>query len=272
VDIAKGMATGKGLDIEDAASLLKYNSKIQGTDDFSSIADSDIIVITAGFARKPGESRQDLLHKNSQVVSDICQHIKKYSPSSIVIVVTNPVDILTYSAYQTLGINRKRIIGLGMSLDGSRFANLIAQQLKVSVLEIEPVLLATHNEKMLPLPRFTLVKGRPLTELLDKEEIQKIIEATRNRGATIVSHLGSGSAYVAPSAAVLKMVKAILKDEKQKTSGSVVLDGEYGLKDICLGVPIVLGKSGIEKIVELKLNPEEKAEFLAAAEELKKNV
>lgn len=269
VDIAKGLAEGKGLDIDDAASLLKYKTSVVGTDDFSRIANSDIVVITAGFARKPGESRQDLLKKNSQLIKDISSQIKKFSPSSLIIVVTNPVDILTYQVYKDLGVDRKRIIGLGLSLDASRFANLIAKELKVSVLDIEPVVVATHNEKMLPSSRFTLIKGRPLSELLGKEKIKELIDKTRNRGVQIVACLGLGSAYVAPSAAIFRMVKAILTDEKQKTLGSVILNGEYSLKDICFGVPVIIGKAGIEKIIELELNAEEKQEFLSAAEEIR---
>jgi malate dehydrogenase len=269
VDIAGGIAEGKGLDIEDAASLLHYDTSIKGTADFSQIKDSSVIVVTAGFARKPGETRQDLLNKNSRVIQDISSQIKKFSPQSIVIVVTNPVDVMNFQVYKNTGIDRKKVIGLGVSLDGSRFANLISKELDCRVSEVEPVLIASHNEKMMPLARFTKVKGRPLSELLSQDKISRLIQDTRNRGATIVSHLGSGSAYVAPSAAVLKMVKAILGDEKQETFASAILEGEYGASGVSLGVPVVLGRNGIEKIIDLKLNAEEKQEFLAAAEEIK---
>jgi len=270
VDIAGGVADGKSLDIEDAASLLKYNSKIKGSDDFSQISNADIVVITAGFARKPGETRQDLLNKNSKVIQDICQHIKKFSPNAIIIVVTNPVDVMAQVVYKNIGQDRKRVIGLGISLDASRFANLISKALNCPVTEVEPIVVASHNEKMLPLARFTTVKGKPLSELLSGEKITPLIEHTRNRGAEIVSRLGSGSAYVAPSAAVLRMVKAILKDEKQKTLASVPLEGEYGIKGVCLGAPVVLGKNGIEEIIELPLSESEKSDFILAAEEIKK--
>lgn len=270
VDIAGATAEGKSLDIEDAASLLRYNSKIKGSDDFSSISNSDIIVITAGFARKPGETRQDLLNKNSRVIQDICQQIKKFSPASIIIVVTNPVDVMAHVVYKNLGVDRKRVIGLGISLDASRFANLISKALNCPVTDIEPIVIATHNEKMMPLARFTTVKGKLLSELLSNEKIALLIEHTRNRGAEIVSRLGSGSAYVAPSAAILRMVKAILKDERQKTLASVILDGEYDLKGFCLGIPVVLGKNGVEEFIELKLTEEENKEFQIAAEEIKK--
>jgi len=270
VDVAAGIAKGKALDTEDAASLLKYNSAIIGTDDFSRIENSDIIVVTAGFARKPGETRQDLLNKNSQVIKDISSRIKQYSPKSLIIVVTNPVDIMTYLVYKNTCIDRKRVIGLGLSLDASRFANLVSKELKIPVTEVEPMVIATHNEKMMPLARFTMIKGKPLAQLLDRQRIDRLINDTRNRGATIVANFGNGSAYVAPSAAVLKMVRAILQDEKQNTLASVILDGEYGLKELCFGAPVVLGENGVEKIIELELNGEERKEFMLAAEEAKK--
>lgn len=272
LDIVKGTAAGKALDIEDGAWLLNYNPFIKATDDFSSLKDSDIIVITAGFARQPGETRQDLLNKNSRVIQDISYQIKKFSPRSIVIVVTNPVDMMTYLVYKKTGIERKRIIGLGLSLDASRFANLITKELNCLISDIEPVVVGSHNDKMLPLARFSRVKGKPLSELLSKERIDGIIQDTRNRGANIVAHLGSGSAYVAPSAAVLKMVQAILKDEKQKILAAAILDGEYGLQEVCIGTPVILGRNGIEKVIELELSSDEKKEFISAADEIKRHM
>jgi malate dehydrogenase len=272
IDIAPGLACGKGLDIEDAGWLLDYQPAIKGSDDFSLLKDSEVIVITAGFARKPGESRQDLLNKNSLLIKDISSKIKQFSPQSIIIVVTNPVDIMTYLVHKSIPVDRKRIIGLGISLDASRFANQIVKELGCQLSEVEPMLISSHNERMMPLARFTKVKGRPLSEMLKPEKAAELIQKTKNRGAEIVSHLGSGSAYVAPSAAVLRMVKAVLSNKPENTLGSAVLQGEYGLKDVCIGVPIIVGKSGVEKIIELDLNPAEKAEFLQSAEELKKSV
>lgn len=269
IDIAEGIAEGKGLDIEDARWLLGYQNGCAGTDDFSMIAGAAVIVVTAGFARKPGESRQDLLNKNSRLIKDIALKIRQYSPDSIVIVVTNPVDIMAYCLYKTAGLNKRRVIGLGLSLDASRFANLISRKINCPISDIKPMVIASHNERMMPLARFTMVKGRPLSQLLGDCEIAELVRATRNRGAQIVAALGSGSAYVAPSAAVLGMVKAILSDTKERSFASAVLDGEYGLKDICFGTPVVIGKSGIEEVEILNLNASETEEYLAAAMEIR---
>ncbi|MFZ5800106.1 MAG: malate dehydrogenase [Candidatus Omnitrophota bacterium] len=269
IDIVKGLAEGKALDIEDARWLLEYQNGCAGTDDFSQLAGAAIIVVTAGFARKPGETRQDLLNKNSRLIKDISLKVKQYAPDSIVIVVTNPVDTLTYYLYKTTGLDKRRVIGLGLSLDAARFANLISRKINCPVSDIKPMVIASHNEKMLPMARFTMVKGRPLSELLDEADIAELVRATRSRGAQIVSALGSGSAYVAPSAAVLRMVKAILGDAKEDALASVVLDGEYGLKDICFGTPVIIGKSGIEKVITLNLSAAESQEYLAAAKEIK---
>lgn len=269
IDIAKGIAEGKALDIEDARWLLGYLNGCAGTDDFSMIAGAEVIVVTAGFARKPGESRQDLLNKNSRLIKDISLKIKQFSPDSIVIVVTNPVDTMTYYLYKTAGLDKRRVIGLGLSLDASRFANLISREINCPISDIKPMVIASHNERMMPLARFTMVKGRSLPELLGDCEIAELVRATRNRGAQIVAALGSGSAYVAPSAAVLRMVKAILNDAKEMSLASVVLDGEYGLKDICFGTPVVIGKAGIEEVVTLNLNASETEEFLAVAREVR---
>jgi len=270
VDIAKGLAKGKALDLEDARSILKVDYNIQGTDDINSIKDSDIIVITAGLARKPGMTREELLAKNAQILKDVCFNIKKLSPLAIVIVVTNPLDLMTYLALKVTGFAKNKVIGMGLGLDSARFANLISQQLKLNPTDIEAVVIGSHGEGMLPLAKHTKIKGVSLEEFMDKAAVESLVKRTVGRGAEIVSHLGSGSAYFAPSAAVTDMVKAIAKDEKRVLGACAYLSGEYGIKDACIGVPVRFGKNGIEDIVELDLSDHEKKALLNSAESIRK--
>ncbi len=270
IDIAKDITKGKSLDLEDSLSVFKVDSTIKSTEDFSQVKDADVIVVTAGFPRKPGMTREDLLNKNVQIIKDVALKIKSLNSKAVVIILTNPVDLMTQVFHKITNFDTKKIIGLGMSLDSARFANLISQELNVPVSKIEALVIGVHGKGMLPLARFTKVKGKALCDLLDEKKINDLTEATVERGARIVSHLGTGSAYFAPSAAIFEMVKSIVKDENRETVVSVYLNGEYGLKDIFIGVPVKLGKSGIKNIIELKLNPQEKNLFLKAAEELKK--
>lgn len=272
VDINKGLAIGKAFDLEDAGSLLKYHYRILGTDDIAAIKDSEIIIVTAGLSRKPGMSREDLLNKNSQILKDACSAIKNISPKSIVIVVTNPLDLMTYLALKITGFKSNRVFGMGISLDAARFTHQISKELDIPHATIEACVLGTHGEGMLPLPRFTTVKGIELTEMLEDERIRVLIKKTLKRGEEIVSLLGSGSAYFAPSQAIAAIVKIIVKNEKRTIGVSAYLDGEYGIKDICIGVPCRLGKDGIEKIIELDLNKEERSLFLNSAESVSKNL
>lgn len=269
VDIVKGLARGKSLDLEDSRPLLKYNYHIEGTEDINKIKDSDIVVITAGLARKPGMTREDLLNKNAGIIKEISQNIKRLAPQSILAVVTNPVDILTYLAIKVTGFVSNRVLGMGPSLDASRFANLISQELNIPNTDIDSCVIGSHGEGMLPLPRFTYIKGVVLDEIMDEKKIAVLVKRTVERGAEIVSYLGSGSAFFAPSLAAAIMVKAILKNEKRTMGISAYLNGEYGIKDICIGVPCRLGKEGIEKIIELDLNKEEKEALLKSADKLK---
>lgn len=269
VDIAKGLAHGKALDLEDARPILKYNYNIAGTEDINKIKDSDIIVITAGLTRKPAMTREELFDKNAQILKDISLSIKKSAPHCVVIVVTNPVDLMTYFALKTTGFNPAKIFGMGISLDAARFANLISQELNIPHTDIEACIIASHGEGMLPLPRFTNIKGVILDEFLDDKKIEALINKTLGRGLEIVSLLGSGSAYFAPSAAITQIVKVIAKDEKQTIGVCAYLNGEYGIKDVCIGVPCRLGRSGIEKVIELDLNKEEKEKFIKAAQSLR---
>ncbi len=270
LDIIKGLAQGKAFDLEDARPILKYDYQIEGTDEINKIKDSDIIVITAGLTRKPGMTREELLDKNATILKDICLNIKKLAAHSIIIVVTNPLDLMTYFVLKTTGFKRNQVLGMGISLDTARFANLIAKELNIPDTDIEACVIGSHGEGMLPLPRFTHIKGVKLDEFIDEKKIEALVNKTLTRGAEIVSLLGSGSAYFAPSAAIATIVKAIVKDEKRNLGVCACLDGEYGLKDICIGVPCRLGRQGIEKIIELDLIKEEKEAFLKAAANLKK--
>lgn len=269
VDIVKGKAEGIALDLEDAQPILKYNYNIQGTDDINKIKDSDIIIITAGLTRKPGMSREELLNKNATILKDICLSIKKLAALSIIIVVTNPLDLMTYFVLKTTGFKRNQVLGMGISLDTARFANLISKELNIPYTDIEACVIGSHGEGMLPLPRFTNIKGIKLDEFLDEKKIEALVNKTVARGLEIVSLLGSGSAYFAPSAAITTMVKAIAKDEKRTLGVCAYLNGEYGIKDMCLGVPCRIGRLGIEKIIELELNKQEKETLLQTAARLK---
>jgi len=265
VDIAKGLARGKSLDLEDARQILKASYNIKGSDDISTIKDSDVVVVTAGLARKPGMTREELLAKNSSILKDVCLNIRKLAPEAIVVVVTNPLDLMTYLALKVTGFPKNKIIGMGVSLDASRFANFIAQELNLNPVDITPVVIGAHGQGMIPLAGHTRVKGDSLEKILDKEKIDSLLKRTVERGAEIVSCLGSGSAFFAPSAAVAEVVEAIAKDEKKVLGACVYLTGEYGIKDICIGVLARLGKNGVEDIIELELSDSENKELLNSA-------
>jgi malate dehydrogenase len=266
IDVVKGFAHGKALDLEDARAILKYNYQIKGSDDIRQIGDSDIVVITAGFARKPGMSREELLAKNARILKDVCLNIKELAKSAIVIVVTNPLDIMTLYALSITGFKPGKLFGMGISLDAARFANLIAQELVLPSTDIEALVIGAHGEGMLPLPKFTKVKGVLLDEFIDDKKIESLVSRTIGRGAQIVADLGTGSAFFAPSAAIAAIVKAIVKDEKRTIGLCCYLNGEYGIKDTCIGVPCRIGKHGIEKVIELDLSQEEKARLIKSGD------
>jgi malate dehydrogenase len=269
IDIAKGLARGKVLDMEDAQGLLKSNYAIQGTEDLSQIKGSDIIVVTAGLSRKPGMTREDLLNKNALILKDIGLGIKKLAPQSIVIVVTNPLDLMTLFMLKETGFKPNKVFGMGITLDAARFANLISQELNASVGDIIACVIGSHGEGMIPVSRLTTVKGIGLDELMDDKKIGSLVERTISRGKEIVELLGSGSAYFAPSAAIAEIVKVIAKDEKRTLGVSAYLNGEYGIKEICIGVPCRLGKNGIEQIIQLDLSDQEKGAFQKSAAAIK---
>ncbi len=272
VDIIEGVSAGKAFDLADAHPILKVNRKIEGTTDYAKIGDSDIVVITAGLARQPGMSREDLLKKNAATIKKIITEVVKYAPNAIVLMVTNPLDILTYVALKSSGFKPKKVIGMGGILDSTRFANLIAKELNVCGDCIQALVIGAHGKKMIPLVRYCSIAGISITEFLAEEKLNKIIAATVNRGTQIVSLLGRGSAYYAPSAAAFLMIKAILEDEQRLVSACAYLDGEYGLKDICIGVPVKLGRNGIEEIIQLKLTDKEHKELVVSAESIKLSI
>jgi len=259
VDIIEGAPQGKGLDMAEAAPICRFDAEVKGTNDYSEISGSDVVVVTAGFPRKQNESRLDLLQKNAAVIGEVSSEIAKHAPDAVVIMVTNPVDVMTYHAWKVTGFPSSRIIGQAGVLDSARFAAFIAMELGLSVEDISALVLGGHGDEMVPLPRYTTVSGIPVTELLSDETIQRLIERTRKGGSEIVGLLKTSSAFYAPAAAVAQMIEAILKDKKRILPCSAHLSGEYGIEDVYIGVPVKLGSKGIEQIVELKLTQPELA-------------
>jgi malate dehydrogenase len=260
IDIVKGLAEGKALDMAEAGPVQGYSGSITGTTDWSKTQDSDIVVITSGLARKPGMSRDDLLAKNVQIVKEVSQNVVKFCPEAIVIVVSNPLDAMVYTAAKVTGFAKNRILGMAGVLDAARFCCFVSMELGVSSEDIRGILMGGHGDDMVPLPRFTTVAGVPITELLDKATIARLVERARKGGIEIVDLLGS-SAYYAPAAGVVKMVEAIVNDSKALMPCSVFCQKEYNVGGYFVGVPAILGRNGLEKVVELKLNPDERAEF-----------
>jgi malate dehydrogenase len=265
LDVFKDMAQGKALDLLHAAPVAGYQREIIGTDDYREIKDSKIVVITAGFPRQPGMSRADLISKNGKVIKEVVSNIKRQSPDAIIIVVTNPLDLMTFLAHKESGFERNRIFGMAGVLDSSRFAYIIARELNVKYKDVDTIVLGQHGPEMVPIISQTKVSGELISNRLPKERLDELIEEVRESGAKIVKLLGKGSAYYAPSAAIFTMVKAILNDEKRLLSASCLAEGEYGLSGICTGLPVKLGKNGIDEVVKLKLDPQE-------LESLKKSV
>jgi len=261
VDIVKNMAFAKALDMADAAPIVGTERSIIGTDSYKDIESSDIVIITAGFPRKPGMTREELIAKNAAIVREVSNNIKMHAPSSIVIVVTNPLDTMTYLAHKTLGFKKEKVFGMAGVLDASRFIYLLSDELKVKRSSVETYILGSHGDTMVPVLSKTKIGGKPIARLLSKEKIEAIVRRTRDRGAEIVGLLGSGSAYYSPSAAVFKIISAVIKNSKETLVVSAYLNGEYGLQGLYIGVPCKIGRSGIEKIVELEL-AEDEAELL----------
>lgn len=265
MDVIEGVAEGKALDIAQSCSVEGVTTNVIGTSDYAKCSDSDLVIITAGFARQPGMSRLDLLNKNADVIKEITLNIVKYAPDSIIIVVTNPVDVMTYHAWKVSRFSPQRVLGQAGVLDTARFCYFIAQELNISPKNISAIILGGHGDSMMPLPRYTTISGIPITELMDESTINRLADRARKGGGEIVELLKTGSAFYAPAASTVRMAESIIKDKKQILPCSVYLEGQYGIEDIYIGVPARLGSKGVEEIIELKLTKEELEEFQNSA-------
>jgi malate dehydrogenase len=272
VDVVEGIPQGKALDMFESAPVHGTDTRLTGTNSYEETAGSDIVVITAGLARKPGMSRDDLLAKNSEIVGGCAEAAFKQSPNAIFIIVSNPLDVMTYVALKKTGLPRNRVIGMAGVLDSARFRSFIAMELDVSVQDVTAFVLGGHGDSMVPLARYSTVAGIPLPELIPADRLEKIIQRTRDGGIEIVNFLKTGSAYYAPGSSAAQMVESIVRNKKRILPCSVWLEGEYGLKDTVVGVPVKLGKNGIEKIIEIKLTDSEAAALKKSADEVKENI
>jgi malate dehydrogenase len=273
VDIpqTEGMPAGKALDIQQAGPVYGYDSRVTGATDYGPTKDSDVVVVTAGIPRKPGMSRDDLLNTNAGIVKAVSEQVAKASPNAILIIVSNPLDAMAHVALRTTGFPKGRVIGMAGVLDSARFATFLAEALQVSVQDIQPMVLGGHGDTMVPVTRYTTCAGVPVGEILKKEQLEAIVQRTRDGGAEIVKLLKTGSAYYAPSASVVAMVEAILKDKKRILPCAAYLEGEYGVKGVFLGVPVKVGAKGIEQVIEVRLTDDEKValvKWAGAVEEL----
>jgi len=271
-DIIPNMPQGKALDILQAGPVLGYDSLVAGTNDYADTANSDIAIITSGFPRKPGMSRDDLVKKNQEVVTQVTREVVSRSPNCIIIMVTNPLDAMAQLAYHVSGFPRNRVIGMAGVLDTARFRTFIAQELNVSVRDVQSYVLGGHGDTMVPLSRMCTVAGVPISQLIPAERIEQIVQRTRDGGAEIVNLLGSGSAYFAPSASILQMVDSILLDKKMIMPCAVYLQGEYGINGLFVGVPVKLGANGLEQIIEIELSESERSLLQKSAQAVKELV
>jgi malate dehydrogenase len=269
IDVVEGVPQGKALDLRQALPIERSDVHITGSNDYADTANSDVVIITAGIARKPGMSRDDLLHTNFKIMTDVVKNVVAYSPESILIVVSNPLDAMVQAAYRLSGFNRERVIGMAGILDSGRFKSFIAEELQVSVENMSCLVLGGHGDNMVPLVRYTTVASIPITELLSKERIDAIIQRTRDGGGEIVKYLKTGSAYYAPAAAAVEMAEAILKDKKKILPCAAYLEGEYGVNGYFMGVLCKLGAAGLEQIVEIRLSDEEHAALMKSAAAVK---
>jgi len=260
-DIAEGMAKGKALDIAQSTSIDGYNINLTGTSNYKDIKDSDVIIITAGVPRKPGMTRDDLLSTNLKIIKQVAQGIKKFSPNAFVICITNPLDVIVMALQKYSGLPKNKIVGMAGVLDTSRFKYFLSQELKVPVKNIESLVLGGHGDTMVPMPNHTTINGKPLNQLIKKEKLDLIIDRTRKGGAEIIKYLEKGSAFYAPAASGVEMAESYLKDLKKELPCAAYLNGEYGVKDLYAGVPVKIGKDGVEKVVEIKLSQDEKKQF-----------
>jgi malate dehydrogenase len=272
VDVLEGMTQAKALDFLHAGPMRGYDRPIIGTNNYAEIADSDVVLITAGLPRKPGMDRMDLLKVNADIVKTAAKQIAIHAPNATVVVVSNPLDVMCHVALRTTGFAIRRVIGMAGILDSTRFRYFVAEELKCSLGDVHAMVLGGHGDQMVPLPRFTTVAGVPITKLLDKETIDRLVNRTRKGGAEIVGYLKTGSAYYAPAAAAAEMVEAIVADRKTLAPCAAFLRGEYGIENLYMGVPVILGKNGIEGVVELELDPVERKQLDASATAVQKGV
>ncbi len=272
VDILEGIPQGKALDLFQAAPVEGFDARVTGSNGYDETKDSSVVIVTSGVPRKPGMSREDLLEINKKIIESVVTQVVERSPQAILIMVTNPLDTMTYLAFKKSGLPKQRVIGMAGILDTARFKAFIAMELGVSVEDIQALLLGGHGDEMVPLPRYTTISGIPLSQFLPKETIDRLVDRTRKGGGEIVNLLKTGSAFYAPSAAAIQMTEAILKDKKRILPCCVYLDGEYGLKDMCFGVPVKLGAGGAEAVIELQLTEEEKKLVAKSAESVKKSI
>ncbi len=266
LDILEGVPQGKGLDMLEANPIEGSDARVLGTNDYADTAGSDIVIVTAGLARKPGMSRDDLLMKNHDIIKSVTENVVKYSPNTIIIPVTNPLDAMCQVVYRVSGFPRERVVGMAGILDSARMRSFIALELNVSVENTHAFVLGGHGDTMVPLPRYSTVAGIPITELMDAATIERIVKRTAGGGGEIVKLLGSGSAYYAPGSAVVEMVEAILKDKKKILPCAAFLQGEYGIRDLYVGVPVKLGARGMEEVVQITLTPDEQAALRKSAD------
>jgi malate dehydrogenase len=271
LDIAGDLAKGKALDTWQQAPIDSYSTSLMGTSDYADTANSDIVVITAGVPRKPGMTRDDLVATNAKIVASVVENVVKFSKNPIIIVVSNPLDVMTYAAVKKSGLKSTRVFGMAGILDTARYRAFLATELNVSPKDIQAILMGGHGDTMVPLPRYTTVAGIPVTELIDKDKLDAIIARTKDGGGELVRLMGT-SAWYAPGAAAAQMVEAIVKDENRIFPCCVMLNGQYGVKDMCVGVPVKLGKKGIEKIITLKLRKDEKEELAKSVKAVKEIV
>ncbi len=272
VDILDGITQGKGLDMYESMPVMGSDTKVFGTNSYEVTKDSDIVIITAGLARKPGMSREDLLAKNAEIVSTCAENSFKYSPNAFFIIVSNPLDVMTYLALKVTGLPREKVVGMAGILDTARYRSFISMELGVSMQDIQALVLGGHGDTMVPLPRFTTIAGIPVTDMIEKGRLDEIIDRAAKGGAEIVGYLKTGSAYYAPAASTVQMVEAIVRDQKRVLPCSVLLEGEYGINDTVVGVPVILGKNCVEKIIELNLNEDEMALLKNSSDFVHKNI
>ena len=272
IDIIEGVPQGKALDLAEAAPIEKHDADLIGSNNYEASKKSDVVIITAGIARKPGMSRDDLLNTNTKIMKSVTEQIARFSPDAVLIIVSNPLDAMCHVAYKASNFPRNRVIGMAGVLDSARFRAFISMELNVSVENTHAFVLGGHGDTMVPLPRYSTVAGIPVTELLSKERIDALIERTRKGGAEIVGLLKTGSAYYAPASAAVEMAEAVLKDKKKILPCAAYLEGEYGINDLFIGVPVKLGSNGIEKIIQIKLTDKENAALKKSADAVKELV